>query len=215
MLTTFEESSVRLTRIDELYRAQHHFLKPDDECFFLGEYTPGAGYAHSATNHLVSNFKKTMDRQDAPEWHHKRQAIVAAGALLAAALTREWLERTTLVPMPPSAAMGDVMYDPRMLQTLEEMTRASGLTLDVRELLVQSRSTRSSSRSGATRLTLDEIRAVYRIDDALLEPPPRVIGLFDDLLTSGAHFRVAKETLRKRFPGVPVTGIFLARCIHS
>jgi hypothetical protein len=214
-LTRFAARSVRLTRIDELYRGQHFFLRADDECFFLDEYTPGAGYAHSATNDLISNFKKTMDRQDSPEWHHKRQAILAAAALLARALTREWLEGATLVPVPPSAARGDALYDPRMSEALQELSRAAGLPLDVRELLVQSQSTRSSSRSGATRLSLDEIRAVYRIDESRTAPPPCRIALFDDLLTSGAHFRVAKDLLQHRFPAAPVTGIFLARSVHA
>jgi len=115
--------------------------------------------------------------------------------------------------MPPSKARDDELYDPRMAQVpaLAERTSAS---LDRRELLYQNRSTCSSSRRGAARLSLEEIREVYRIDEVLALPPPRQIGLFDDLLTSGAHFRAAKDLLLARFPEVPMTGIFLARCLH-
>jgi hypothetical protein len=206
--------SVRLTRIDELYRSQHHFLTPEDDCYFLGEYTPGAGYAHSATNDLIANFKKPPDRRDTPEWPYKRQAVARAAAMLAAALDPGWLAHATLVPMPPSAARGDPAHDPRLAETLADLERTAGRPLDIRELLVQAASTRSSSRSGGDRLSLAELRAVYRIDASLAGAPPRTIGLFDDLITSGAHFRVAQEMLRERFPHAWVSGIFLARCLH-
>lgn len=43
------------------------------------------------------------------------------------------------------------------------------------------------------------------------QPPPRAIGIFDDVLTAGTHFRAMDTILRARFPNVPITGIFLAR----
>jgi predicted amidophosphoribosyltransferase len=81
----------------------------------------------------------------------------------------------------------------------------------VRELVVQSASTRSSSRA-ERRLAPEEIAAVYRIDESAASPPPVALGLFDDVLSTGAHFRAAKELLARRFPGVEVRGYFFARC---
>jgi hypothetical protein len=40
-------------------------------------------------------------------------------------------------------------------------------------------------------------------------------SLVDDVLNSGKHFKVAQEILSQRFPGTPVIGIFVARCIRS
>jgi predicted amidophosphoribosyltransferase len=45
----------------------------------------------------------------------------------------------------------------------------------------------------------------------LRNPPPQAIGLFDDVLTTGAHFRAASNILQKAFPGVRVIGVFIAR----
>jgi hypothetical protein len=55
-------------------------------CYFLWEYTAGGGFAHSATNSLILNLKKSMDRRGRPEWPYKEQAIAMAGNGLAAAM---------------------------------------------------------------------------------------------------------------------------------
>ena len=62
-----------------------------------------------------------------------------------------------------------------------------------------------------TRLRPEEIEALYRIDEALTEPEPRVIAVADDLLTTGAHFRAAKSILSAQFPETRVVGLFIAR----
>ncbi len=202
-----------MTRIDASCRPQHHYLEPEDDCYFLHEYVPGAGRAHSAANRLIGDLKMRMDRRDTPAWRFKLLAVARAAAMLAAALDPGWLAGATLVPMPPSAARGEAAHDPRLAVLLAELQRLAGRRLDVRELLVQSASTRSSSRSGGNRLSPAELRAVYRLDESRAGPPPRTIGLFDDLVTSGAHFRAAQEVLQERFPHAWVSGIFLARRI--
>jgi hypothetical protein len=68
-------SDLYLTRIDELTRSDHSYLTATDECWFLREYTAGAGYAHSATNDLISNFKKPVAKKGGPEWKYKTLAI--------------------------------------------------------------------------------------------------------------------------------------------
>lgn len=204
---------VKPTKIDDLHRGSYFHLIESDECYFFGEYAPGAGYA-GATNNLILNFKKDMDTQESPkEWRHKLRAIASVSRMLAEALKPDWLETSTLVPMPPSKARHDPMYDDRMCQVLARIERLTGIDLDTRELLYQTETTRSSSRSGE-RLSIGEIRKVYRLDESLTDPQPQKIALFDDLLTSGAHFKVGKELIRRKWPNMRVFGIFLARSLH-
>jgi predicted amidophosphoribosyltransferase len=61
------------------------------------------------------------------------------------------------------------------------------------------------------RPTPEQIQANYGIDPALRDPDPQVIGLFDDVLTTGAHFRAASAALKQSFPGVRIVGLFIAR----
>jgi hypothetical protein len=206
----------KLTKIDAGHLRSHCHLSGCEECYVLGDYAPGEGSSRGGANHLILDLKMGMDRRGEPGWQHKQQAIEEAARQLAEALAarRAWLAAATLVPMPPSRARGDPLYDDRMLRVLRSLARICGLELDIRELVYQAASTRASSRSGGNRLTLPELRANYRIDAGLLEPSPGRIGLFDDLLTSGAHFRAASELLRQTWPKLRVTGIFLARSVR-
>jgi predicted amidophosphoribosyltransferase len=178
------------------------------------EYRPRAGYAHSATNNFISNLKKRAVRHGRPEWRYKEEAIEEAARMLLAGFAVRWLRQATLVPIPPSVVRGEQGHDDRMVRVLRRVTALAGEPLDVRELIRQDRTTRSSSRSGGARLTAAELRAVWRIDDALAEPPPRRLCVLDDLLTTGLHFKVAKELLAARFAPAGVAGIFLARSLH-
>ena len=38
-----------------------------------------------------------------------------------------------------------------------------------------------------------------------------MIGIFDDVLTAGTHYRAMAITLGNRFPGIPIFGFFVAR----
>ena len=53
--------------------------------------------------------------------------------------------------------------------------------------------------------------ANYFVDDNACEPAPKVIGVVDDVLTTGTHFKAMQHLLRDRFPNVKIYGIFLAR----
>ncbi len=203
----------RPTRIDALLLQDYPFLTVHDECYCLREYRPRVGYSYSTTNNFISNLKKETVRHGRPEWRYKEEAIEEAARLLTA-FDPPWLQETTLVPIPPSVAKGDEGHDDRMVRVLHRLAELAGLRLDVRELIRQDRTTRSSSRSGTARLSLAELREVWRIEETLADPRPRRICVFDDLLTTGLHFKAAKELLAPRFAPAAVVGIFLARSLH-
>ena len=206
--TTFPQ---RLTKIDELMRCDHVHLDEDDECYFIGEYTARIGYTYSATNDLVLNFKKTMDRQGRAEWQYKKMAIRKAAAAFATALEpsgQKTLDGVTFVPVPPSKARGDPLYDDRLTQMLNFVRPEP--RLDVREVIVQEHSS-DAVHSSESRLRPYEIEAMYRIDEALTKPVPEVLAVVDDVLTTGAHFRAAQTVLASRFPAIRIVGLFIAR----
>jgi len=61
------------------------------------------------------------------------------------------------------------------------------------------------------RLSPEERERLLTVDESLVSPTPVQIGVIDDVLTNGSHFVAAKRVLQRRFPGVPVIGIFFAR----
>jgi hypothetical protein len=199
-----------LTEIDDLLLPEYYYLDDSDECYSLREYTAGKGYAFSKTNNLISNFKKSPTLQGTGQWYYKGQAIEQFAIELQSSLNLDWLGSATLVPIPPSKAPDHPEYDDRMLQLLQ--TVSQGL-LDIRELLYQEESM-DAAHASERRPRPEEIAENYRVNEDLLEPDPEVIGLFDDVLTTGAHFKAAKRVLRRHFPATPIVGIFLARTVR-
>ena len=198
----------RLTKIDDLARPDHSYLTPADECYFLGEYTARKGYAFSATNQLILNFKKSMDKRATVQWRYKERAIEEAAAAFRAALNSEWLDGATLVPIPPSKSKSDALYDDRLVRMVRGIRARPAL--DVRELVLQRTST-VAVHDQENRPTPEQIATNYSIDQAIRDPVPQMIGLFDDVLTTGAHFRATSTALQQSFPGVPIVGLFIAR----
>ena len=201
----------RFTKIDDLTRQDHRYLTDDDACFFIGEYTARKGYAYSDINHLIFNLKKTMDRRGRPEWCYKERAIQDAAAAFRIALKpskTDLLDRFTFVPVPPSKAKQNPLYDDRLTRMLRAIRPNS--PLDIRELIVQTVST-DAVHSSDVRPKPDQIKELYRVDEALTTPAPNSIAIVDDVLTTGAHFRAVESLLAARFPGTPVVGLFIAR----
>ncbi len=202
---------IRLSKIDDLTRPDHTFIEAEDECLYLGEYTARKGYQFSDTNNLIFNLKKPMERRGQQGWHYKKRAVEKAGRQLREALDAlnpKWLSIATLVPMPPSKVKSDPMYHDRLIQMLQVL--GAGLQLDIREMIAQREST-EAAHSTEVRPRVDELCDNYSIKESLVDPPPRVIGVIDDVLTTGSHFKAVQRLLRSRFPAVKIYGIFVAR----
>jgi hypothetical protein len=203
---------MRLSQIDESNRADHHHLGAEDLCLYLYEYTSGRDFAFSATNNLISNLKKKPSQYVAPGFHHKARAINQCTAALRETLNPNWLAAATLVPIPSSKAPDHPDHDDR----IERICKGISAQLDVRNLIIQTESTIASHEAQpGERIALDELRGLYQIDETLAEPPPNAIGIIDDVLTAGTHYRAMKEILAERFPGIPIVGIFVARRVFA
>ena len=199
-----------LTRIDHLILSDHHYLTSEDECYFLREYTARRGSDVSETNQIIQNIKKAPDRRGRPEWFYKERDLQRAADELRAALNPAWLRTATIVPVPPHVVKGDPLHDDRIFQIANLM--GVGVGIDVRELVVQI-ATVDPSHQSASRPRPSDLRGNYHLDEKFCAPVPTTIGILDDILTAGAHFRATKDILSERFPGVPVVGVFYARRI--
>ena len=204
----------RLTKIDEITRGDHHYLRADDVCLFLGEYTARAGFSHSATNKLIINFKKPMDRRGRDEWRYKAINITAAANALFNALNTYDLRQVSFVPVPPSKMRADPMYDDRIMSMLGQLSglfqASKGYPLDIREVVSQRIST-AAAHDGGPRPTPDALAQNYEVDHQALAGLAPQILICDDVLTTGSHYRAMCEVLRPHLPGSHFAGLFLAR----
>lgn len=196
----------RILKIDALTLPDHHYLEEQDVCYYAGEYTAGEGHAYSDTNQLIHNFKKTMDKRGTTQWIYKERAIQQAARIFRAAIKSE--AQITFVPVPPSKAKDDLLYDDRMLRLLQ--ATCVGRHTDIRELIVQRQSVQPAHLA-ERRPTPDQLIANYQLDENLAEPTPQVIFIVDDVLTTGCHFKAVQRMLRQRFSQARIAGLFLAR----
>ncbi|EMN8656223.1 hypothetical protein Q8W80_28070 [Pseudomonas aeruginosa] len=209
----------RLSIVGELEMADHYYLTPQDKCYFWGEYTPyehtgGQGWNFSPTNQLISNLKKKMDKKGAPGWGYKQKAIEVVGR----SFSEFWkwgklIElKTVLVPIPPSKLRSDPLYDPRMLQVLNVINGAVGGGLDIRDCLIFKEDL-GASHELMDRPSPDELYNNLEFDDGAgrCDDVPGVVFLFDDMLTTGAHYVACARKLKEVFPRVDVVGNFVSR----
>lgn len=182
-------------------------------CVFFGEYFSAQGYQGGYTNNLIFNFKikPTALLQKPARTQYKDGAIGEVAAALRRVIQPADVARITFVPIPSSKMVGHPDYCDRLHRTL---TLAFGdQNPDIRLLLRQTQSVPADHES-ADRIDINALRAITEFDQTLVEPPPRrAIMLFDDVLTSGKHFRVAKERLLEAYPNASVIGLFVARRI--
>ena len=200
---------MRFRKIDASNLEDHARLYGSDTCFFLHEYTSGQGYGFGEANNLISNLKKSVDRKTRAEYSYKNQSIRQCSSLLRSAINSKWLDVGTIVPVPPSKDKTHLLYDDRLFQVCRGIDQNK--ILDVREIVKQSDSIRAAHESPQNRPALSELEAIYFIDESLCLPQPRSIAVVDDVLTAGTHFRAMHNILSRRFPNVPVVGMFIAR----
>lgn len=206
----------RLTKIDETTRDQHHFLDPDDHCYFFGDFHSRKGWSFGETNQLIANFKRRPEEirasPKARELHYyKEQAIRDVAAALRMAITARTLAETTFIPIATSLMRAHPDYCDRLERTLRT---AFGDTLDLRCLLRQTVSTEADHLRGL-RSGYEALLEITELDRAQLAAPIRDrIILFDDVLTSGKHYKVAKTRILEALPGRAIAAIFIARAIH-
>ena len=83
---------------------------------------------------------------------------------------------------------------------------------DVRAIVRQAASTTASHEAGqGDRVTVEDLLDLYAIDETIAAPAPQTIGIVDDVLTAGTHYRAMHTALAARFPNVPIIGLFVAR----
>jgi hypothetical protein len=201
-----------LTPLDAPTRVEHAFLVASDRCSYLAPYIPARGHHVGGCNQLIRNFKcePSIARCNPQRRRHKQHAITTLAKWLRAAVTREQAELCTWVPIPPSKWRGDPDYDDRLTRTLNLAFQA--YDVDVRCLLYQVENT-VPDHAGPTRLSAEALYENLRLDAVALSAQPirPRITLFDDVLTTGKHYRCCERRLGQALPGTPITGVFLTR----
>ncbi len=205
-------TTMRINEIDDLTRADHPFLEASDRCFYYGEYTSRSDYLAGPINDRVSNFKKGMEKRGSLEWKWKAWAIGEIANAMMTSWQSAFIASATWVPVPPSKAKTDPLYDDRLLAVLNQI-RQKVPEIDVRELVLQTTSL-IAAHTSTTKRNPAHLKAVYEFQPQLLNPPlKKVIAIFDDVLTTGCHFRAMSDVILQHLPQAFIIGFFYARAV--
>ena len=206
--------SDKLTRIDSTLIGDHSKLLPADECYFWLEYTSGKPFSFGRGNQLITNLKKKPSSSNQYELNYKSRAINDCSTFFRAAINANWLAGATLVPTPGSKTIGHPDYDDRMSRVIAGISPVAVQRL---RPLVRFRTSLPASHEcePGKRPTVEELVQNMEIAEELAEPRPTHIGIFDDVITAGVHFRAMSRALNNRFPGVPLVGLFVARRVFA
>lgn len=206
-MTTLDASWTSSLRVvGDLERPDHHYLRAEDECYFMGSYTSRGGFGCSFTNGLISNLKKPMSTRGTPQWKYKVRAIQQAGAALRTNMNPKAISQSAFIPVPPSSPRGTPDYDDRILQVATCIAPAG----DVRELLLTN-AQRTPRHTSNGRRDPEDLKQTIQVDAALTTVRPAQVILLDDVLTTGCSFVVCKEIIHSIWPGIKVYGVFIAR----
>ena len=204
---------MKFQKIDATTIRDHYFLNEHDVCLYLGDYSVRQGFKASPINSLISNFKKDPSKKaHQAEWQHKLNAIKKIAHHILQDFGDD-LTKLTWVPVPPSKAKDDPAYDDRLILVLNEIKKQVN-DLDVRELVIQTQSTAPMHQSVTTR-NPTQLSSLYCVNQDILLPEPQAIAIFDDLLTSGCHFRAMEQKIKESLPNVTCYGIFVGRSINK
>jgi hypothetical protein len=171
---------IRLSKIDDSNRGDHYHLTADDQCYYLFEYTSHKDFRFGSANNLISNLKKSVERRGRPEYQYKTRAIQQCARYLAGTLNDDWLRVATLVPIPPSKDRTNPLYDDRVAAICRGINALKAYTIDIRELVEQQTSTQAAHES-PDRPSVEDLRLIYRINEHIADPTPRVIGVVDEI----------------------------------
>ncbi|WP_417437249.1 hypothetical protein [Idiomarina abyssalis] len=200
-------ASTKLIKIDESTIGRHRHLDGTDECYYFYEYTVGQGYEGSAPNQFILNFKKSVLRRGLQEYRYKQQAIHKAASLIANIQFSHW----NFVPVPPSKTKDHPEYDSRLIDTLQIASQAND-TILWREFIELQTSHNATHLQDGDRKTPEQLEDLYTFRP--FDSNRNNFVIFDDVVTSGAHFKAIKHIILRHHPNATVRGLFLARSVY-
>ena len=190
-------------------RRYHHWVKKDEDLlYYLGEYESEGN--SKADNSLVRNFKKTLDRPKT-EQNYKKEAIERITHCLNKCIPKA--DKLIFIPIPPSKSENDDLFDDRMVRVLKAWKQMNPNVkyIDCLRFDGKLKASHMSSNDRPNINTLYD-HLSFSGQESQIDPSSTII-IFDDMLTTGAHYLAVKKKLKEKYPKNIFKGVFIFRRI--
>ncbi len=183
-------------------------LEGAEFCYYARERLSRGGYS-TETNQLIRNFKieASVQQSNISRWNKYKLGAVARFADELMPLLPDGMAIATI---PPSAARGDPLFDPRFDLLFQELQRRRP-DLAPCDPIVRSVSV-APVHSVEVRPSIEEILASLRYV-GFPGPVPTQIVFIDDVVTAGKHFSACRRLILENCPGIHVYGAFWAKTV--
>ncbi|MBN8538468.1 MAG: hypothetical protein J0M15_15555 [Deltaproteobacteria bacterium] len=192
-------------RIDSSHNLPH--IMTNDVCIYAREYKAGQGYAAGETNQLILNFKMFVTFKGTNRWRYRDRDVRKFAE--EAALNFGANSTVAITAIPSSKAKNDPDYTNRFEDMLTHL-----LTLRpnlIEEWPVELIQTVQASHQAGSR-NPQQIQQHYRWR-GFQNGVPQTLVLFDDVVTTGSHFRAMSDFIRSNGYTGNIVGIFWARSV--
>ncbi len=191
-------------KIDAIELENLQYLNADDICYYAKDFFSGTGYQGGEVNNDIFNFKKKPNERGQ---NYRTEAIYKFALETSVLFDCEGEGTYPVTAIPSSKAKSDPNYTKRFEDFFSELIKLRPC-LDV-IWPVSIKTTVIPAHAGGIR-NPKNIEENY-IFNGFEGNTPDYILVFDDVLTSGAHFRAFKDFLKKSGYGGKVYGIFWAK----
>ncbi len=178
-------------------------------------------YRNGVEEDLLYNFKKPMYKKPNPlEWRHKEKAIREIADIFKNSVFDKFNNKQTIViPIPPSKIVEHDGHDDRVVQLLKIALKENIKVTYRDDILIQTESYPASHENDGNRISKEKLESIYEIKLDALDLNIEQIIIFDDVITSGAHFRAVcnklEQGLGDKFQEYDIKGLFIGRKIHE
>ena len=187
----------------------HYYISDDDFCIYAREYISHAGYQGGQTNRYITNFKKSPDKRETVQWGYRKQAIEAFSK--EARLLFKPYSQAAITAIPSSTAKNDSEYDNRFEDLFTELQK-SRPNLNIEWPIAIKQTIKSSHLGGDRDPETFKKNCFWK---GFRKGHPKMLIIFDDVLTTGAHFRAMSDFLKKNGYEGEIVGVFWARTISG
>lgn len=180
-------------------------------------YTPGGGWQASTPNQLIFNFKKPKDLKNQAERPHKEKAVAEFIATLAPVVQyfcKHHKQPVALMSILTSKIESDPDYGDGLDLVGESLKGQLGDQIQLESPIANKKSQIKSSQSKnhRNRQLIDSLKTNFRWSGFNIRP--QTLLIYDDVITTGAHFVATREFIYENMAEPhrpPIFGLFWAK----